>query len=177
MIARLQKSVTWLVLAVGAATAAISYTYWAKNTGRCITAHAAAERCQQVATQLEQLRAAPQKARLASRSADDLGSVVEKAATDAQLARDRVLRIDPQPAKRLGKSDYLEQTTEVELLAVSLRQLIGFVYNLSDADRELAMGSLRLQVPHTAENSGGEELWLANLVLTQRIYAPLTGRR
>lgn len=177
MIPRLLKSVTWLILAVGAAGGALSYTYWAKNTARRLTAEAAAERCQQVATQLEQLRTAPQKARLASRSADDLGSVVEKAAADAQLARDRILRIDPQPAKRLGKTDYLEQTTEVELLAVSLRQLIGFLYNLSDADRELATSSLRLQVPHAAENSGGEELWLANVVLTQRIYAPSTGRR
>lgn len=177
MIPGFLKSVTWIVLVAGIAAVGVSYTYCRKNSTRRVTAQLAAERCQYIAVQLEQLRTAPPKATLASRSADDLGSVVEKAAADAQLARDRVLRIDPQPAKRLGKTDYLEQATEVELRAVSLRQLVTFLYNLSDADRELAIGNLRLQVPHAAENSGGEELWLADIVLTQRIYAPTTGRR
>jgi hypothetical protein len=108
---------------------------------------------------------------------DDLGTAVEQAAADAQLARDRVLRIDPQAAKRAGKTDYLEQTTEVELLAVPLRQIVEFLYNVSRTDQQLQINTLRLRLPHEASGANSQELWLAGIILTQRIYAPTTAGR
>lgn len=133
------------------------------------------ESCRALATKISELRQSPSHARASTRSTDDLASVIEKAAADAQLARDRVVRIDPQPPKRVAKSDYLDQTTEVELLNINLRQLVSFLFNLAASDSGLNVSTLRLQVPHS-DNADSAETWLADIVLTQRIYAP-TSRR
>jgi type VI protein secretion system component VasK len=160
------------VVGVGA-----SYWYYAKNSEQLKTATENLSACRALAAQIAEAGKSPQRARLESWSLDDLGRAVEKGATDAQLAADRVLRIDPQAAKRLGKSDYLEQATEVELLAVTLRQIIDFLYNVTHSDDQLQIGTLRLRMPHETNEPSGQELWLADIVLTQRIYAPTTAGR
>jgi len=163
------------LLAPALAIVGMSYWHYSKNINALNNCLANVESCQRLAAEIDLIRQAPQRARLTTRSADDQGAAVEKAASKAHLARDRVLRIDPQPPKRLGKSDYLEQATEIELLAVSLRQLVELTFNLGRGDSELAVGTLRLRMPHEAEQAG-PELWLADIVLTQRIYAPTTQR-
>jgi hypothetical protein len=107
-----------------------------------------------------------------TRSIDDLGSSIEQAASQAQLQRDRILRIDPQPGKRLGKTDYLEQGTELELANVTLRQLIEFLFDLAAGDEQLRVNSLRLRAPHDLDAGRSDELWLVDVLLTQRVYAP-----
>lgn len=174
MIMRSTMVAHWVLIGAAVCALAVSYVYYAGKSGRLDAARDSVRGCEQLAAQIGQIRQAPQKARLTTRSADDLGTVVEKAAADAQLARDRVLRIDPRPAKRLGKTDYLDQATEVELVSVSLQQLVGFLCNLTASDGELGMSTLRLQMPHTSSDSTSNELWLADVILTQRIYAPTT---
>jgi hypothetical protein len=68
----------------------------------------------------------------------------------------------------------LEQATEVELLAVTLRQLVDFLFVVASHDDQLEIGTLRMRVPHETNDSAGPETWLADVVLTQRIYAPTT---
>lgn len=130
--------------------------------------------CQELARQIAAAQNAPQRASIATWSQDDLGTAIETAATDAQLSRDRVLRIDPQAPRRLGKSDYLEQATEVEFSAVTLRQLVEFLFAVQGRDDQLEIGTLRLRVPHGKADAECPETWLADVVLTQRIYAPTT---
>ncbi len=130
--------------------------------------------CEQLAKEFRVAQRSPQRASLKTWSQDDLGTAVESAAAEAQLARDRVLRIDPQAPKRLWKTDYLEQATEVELSAVTLRQLVDLLFVVASRDDQLEIGTLRMRMPHETGNSAGPETWLADVVLTQRIYAPTT---
>jgi hypothetical protein len=130
--------------------------------------------CEQLAKEIGDAQQSPQRASLKTWSQDDLGTAVESAAAEAHLARDRVLRIDPQAPKRLGKTDYLEQATEVELSAVTLRQLVDFLFVVANRDDQLEIGTLRMRVPHETGVSAEPETWLADVVLTQRIYAPTT---
>jgi hypothetical protein len=150
----------------------ISLWYYGRNTSRLESAIGNLRGCQELAADIIQARQAPQKARLETWSQDDLGTVVEKAAADAQLPPDRVLRIDPQPPKRLGRTDYLEQATEVELMNTTLRQLVDFLYNVTRNDDQLEVATLRLRMPHDGADATKPELWLADVVLAQRIYAP-----
>lgn len=166
-----------VVLLAAACGVAASSWYYCRSAERLETAARNLHQCKTLAAKIADAAQTPQRARLESRSIADLGTTIEKAATDAQLARDRVLRIDPQAAKRLGKTDYLEQATEVELSAVTLRQIVEFVYNLARTDEQLHVRTLRLRMPHDAGNSTAPELWLADIVLTQRIYAPTTVKR
>lgn len=168
---------TRLVFLIAALTAASAcYWHYLSNIKALESSLDNVESCERLAAEIDGIRQAPQRARLTTRSADDLGTAVEKAATNAHLARDRVLRIDPQSARRLGKTDYLEQATEVELLAVNMRQIVDLVHNLVSGDGELAINTLRLRMPHDTDQQAGPELWLADIVLTQRIYAPTTSR-
>ena len=162
----------FLVLVTTALACGAGYWHFAKSTERLAIASKNLRECQQLATEIRRSQAAPQRALLETTSQEDLGGLVEKAASEASIGRDRLLRIDPQPAKRLGKSDYLEQATEVEILGVNLPQLVDFSFRFTDKD-QLEVGTLRLRTPHQVQQTA-EELWLAEIVLTQRIYAPTT---
>jgi hypothetical protein len=150
-----------------------SYWHYLQNVSRLDAAAQNLRHCEIIAEKIADARQTPQRVRLQSWSQDDLGTAVEKAATAAQLARDRLLRIDPQPAKRIGKTDYLDQATEVELAGVTLRQLVDFIYEITHSDDQLDAATLRLRAPHDLTNNPGQELWLADVVLTQRIFAPI----
>jgi hypothetical protein len=158
------------------AIVAVCYWYYQSNDSRLENSLINMQSCERLAAEINRVRQVPQRARLTSQSVDDQGAAVEKAAAEAHLGRDRVLRIDPQSAKRIVKSDYLEQATEVEFLAISLKQLVDFVFNLTRVEAELAISTIRLRLPHDSDPSG-QELWLADVVLTQRIYAPTTPRK
>jgi len=166
----------WRQLFLAAAIVGLGASYWHYSTSasRLIAAMDNLRSCEQLAEEIGNAQRSPQRASLQTWSQDDLGTAVESAAADAQLARDRVLRIDPQAPKRIGKTDYLEQATEVELLAVTLRQLVDFLFVVASNDDQLEIDTLRMRVPHETNDSAGPETWLADVVLTQRIYAPTT---
>jgi hypothetical protein len=170
------RRLLWLWPVVLASAVGMTYWHYRMCIQRLDMASTSYRSCQQLAVEISEARQAPQHAQLETRSLDDLGSSIEKAATKAQLERDRVLRIDPQPGKRLGKTDYLEQATEVELVNVTLQQLVEFLFNVAESGEQLQVHTIRLRTPHSPDASGGDELWLADAVLTQRVYAPTTPR-
>jgi len=169
----------WRLLCVVAAIAGLGASYWhySTNSIRLEVAVDNLRNCERLAQEIGSAQRSPQRASLTTWSQDDLGTAVESAAADARLARDRVLRIDPQAPKRLGKTDYLEQATEVELSAVTLRQLVDFLFAVAGRDDQLEIGTLRMRAPHEKGDSASPETWLADVVLTQRIYAPTTPHR
>jgi hypothetical protein len=175
------KSITqrwpFVICVGGVIVLAASYWRYTTSVTRLAGAQANLKDCEQLAQQIQNAQQAPQRASLDTWSQDDLGSAVENAASEAQLRRDRILRIDPQSPKRLGKTDYLEQATEVELSAVTLRQLVDFLFAVQARDDQLGIGTLRLRMPHGNSGEQSPETWLADVVLTQRIYAPTTPHR
>lgn len=148
--------------------------YYSTNAARLSSAQENLHACRQLAAAIQTAKQTPHRARLETRSLDDLGMAIESAAASAQLARERVLCIDPQAPKRLGKTDYMEQATEVELTEVTLPQVVNFIYEVGGRDEQLRTDTLRLRMPHVSTESTTDELWLADVILTQRIYAPTT---
>jgi type II secretory pathway pseudopilin PulG len=169
----LSRAVGFVLLA----SAAGSAWYYSINAARLSAARENLHTCRQLATAIQAAKQTPHRARLETGSLDDLSTAIENAAASAQLARERVLRIDPQAPKRLGKTDYMEQATEVELTEVTLPQIINFIYEVGGRDEQLRTDTLRLRMPHVSTESTTEELWLADVILTQRIYAPTTPHR
>jgi hypothetical protein len=177
MIIAIRSHFRLLVFAIAVAALAAAFWYWCTNAARLNTAIENLRACEKLAEEIRSVQLLPQAAKADEWSQDDLGAAVEAAATDAGLGRDRILRIDPQSPRRVGKSDYVEQATEVELSNVTLRQLVEFAFGISNRDDQLENGVLRLRVPHGSSEKVEEELWLADLVLTQRIYLPAGSHR
>jgi hypothetical protein len=133
--------------------------------------------CRDMSTAIERLKQQSQRARLASQSLSDLAQAVEAAATAANLSRDNIVRIDPQALRQIGETDYKEQPTEVELQSVGVAQLKQFLDAVAHSDSNFEVRTLRLRPPHDDEASQDKpETWLAEVVLTQRIYAPKSTR-
>ncbi len=171
------RVVELLAAAIAVAVLVASGVHYRASKAGAATAAENLAICRQVASQIRQLRQRSQHASLVGRSLSDLGDDVEQAAEGAGLSRDSIVRIDPQAVRRVGDSDYEEQSTEVELLATTVRQIEQLVVGLAVTDSNLEVRTVRLRTPREEAARGGAELWLAELVLTQRIYAPKSARR
>lgn len=169
----------WHVLSalIAASCVIFAYWYWSTNAARLKVAVDNFANCERLTAEIRSLKLSPQTAKTENWSQDDLSSAIEASAAGAQLDRDRILRIDPQAPRRLAKTDYVEQATEVELSDVSMRQLVDFLFGISDRDDQLENATLRLRVPHSTEDGNTAELWSTDLILTQRIYSPAPSRR
>ncbi|HEV3006726.1 MAG TPA: hypothetical protein VGX78_19810, partial [Pirellulales bacterium] len=91
----------------------------------------------------------------------------------AQIPSNCLVRIDPQPPRRLEDSAYKEQATHVDLREVSQQQLLRFLYELERGETPLRAKSLRLAAPaQVATAAGSAETWGAELTLTYVVFAP-----
>jgi len=144
--------------------------------GQRAAAHGAAEnlvRCRRLAGRIRALRRRPARAAERERQSAELTGPIERAARDAGIPSDRLVRISPEPARRLGESAYEEKPTRVFLKRVTLEDLVTMIHTLTDPERGLDLKSLRL-----AATSRGvaEGTWSAELVLTYLIYKPARTR-
>lgn len=147
---------------------------WNSKRAAAQTATANVEACRQLAMQIANLKARPSRAALESRSTTDFTQRVEKAAQNAGLAQDSILRIDPQPARRVEDTTYLEQPTTLELRDISLQHLTTFLLALTADDSSPIVSALRLTVPRQQATRGEGEPWHAEVTLTHLIFSPET---
>ena len=94
---------------------------------------------------------------------------IERAAKAARVDARSLVRITPEPARRVGDTAYKEKPTSVLLKGVTLKQLVGLMHRLSSDRRGLAARSIRIAAPR-AEDTGAT--WNAELTLTYLIYDP-----
>ncbi|HUY31658.1 MAG TPA: hypothetical protein VMV69_02685 [Pirellulales bacterium] len=137
--------------------------------------------CEELAGEIAKLGAKPSHVTLQTQSSTDVAGRIEAAAQFAQLPMNSLVRIDPQPARRLGDSVYKEQATHVELREVTLKQLIEFLHHLHGSKAPPGPGggtsfrakSLYLTAPAQTTIAGaGTETWRVELTLTYLIFAP-----
>jgi hypothetical protein len=122
---------------------------------------------------INSLREAPIKVEETARTGDALARLVESAAQQAGLPNDRIVHVAPAEPRRIGDSPYLEQTTAVELRAVSLRQLTEFSISLGNKEPRITIPTVALRVPPGEANSNtANELWNVQLTLTAHVFAP-----
>lgn len=175
---RLSKPELGTALMLGLLLALAGGSAWSFREARR-SAQSAAEAladCRRLAAQIEHMRRAPRRAAASMSNTAELASRVEEAARGAGIAPAAVLRIEPEPGRRVGDSAYRSQATRVELDGVSLRGLITFLDRLRSGSDRLEAERLRLSAPRGAVEAQ-DEPWRAEVVLTQLVFAPITRGR
>jgi hypothetical protein len=93
------------------------------------------------------------------------------AAVAAHLG-DQLASIDPGSPARVRDSDYMQTPIYLRLNAVSLRQLVAFLYELSITDNSLRTTDIELTPPLTTPVNRPDpgDLWLADITLSCLTY-------
>lgn len=129
--------------------------------------------CRELASEISKLRGRPSQITLQAQSGAELARQIESAAQVAQVPNNCVVRIDPQPARRIGESPYKEQPANLELRAVTLKQLVQFLQTLQEGGAGLRTRSMRLIAPRQEATAPSDaETWMAEVTLTSMIFAP-----
>lgn len=125
--------------------------------------------CRELTARIKKIRHRPRKADDAERLATETTRRIETAALSAGITTDKLIRITPEPAQRLGDTVYKEKPTQVALKKITLKQLTWFVHALISGPDALHARSIRLTAPRR-EDTGN--LWSAEVELTYLIYDP-----
>ena len=139
---------------------------------RAVTANRNEQVCRSLASRIEQLKRGQRHADLKSRSETELSRKIESAAQSAGLQPSHIVRIHPRDPMRIADSDYKDQSTDVELRPVTLKQLIAFLDTIA-SDTGIQGSFVWLTAP-TQEPSAvsAVEPWNAQMTLTNLIFAP-----
>ncbi|MBE3068812.1 MAG: hypothetical protein IMZ66_01110 [Planctomycetes bacterium] len=157
------------VLALAVAWAAWSLTRLAEARAAAEGAAHDLATCRRLEGDILHLRARPATAADRERQSAEVTAPIEKAAREAGLAGDRLVRISPEPAQRVGETEYLEKPTRVLLKNVTLKQLARMAYVLGTPPTGLDLKSVRLTAPSRDASDG---TWSAELVFVYLIYEP-----
>jgi hypothetical protein len=126
-----------------------------------------------LANSIRTLRAKPAKLESTARSAESLAQLIETSAQKVGLGTDHIVHVAPSEPRRLGNTPYLEQSTAVELRAVSLKQVVDLTQAVSQAAPRLTVPSISIRVPPSDANPAATtELWNVELTLTGHLYEP-----
>ncbi len=148
--------------------------------------------CRRIAAEIESFRMAPKAAVLEQQTSQQISLAVQSAAQVAEIPDSEILEIRPRHGRRLEKSPYIEQPTEVPIRKATLGQLSRFLGELSAIDSGLKPVSITLKAPHAVSNSasnsasnaasndartevtefGFTEFWECDLVLTYLVFSP-----
>lgn len=172
---RLQFQVLLLLVLLMAATGWAFMRLADRRTAAQDAADQLAE-AQQLIAQIEALREKPVLAGVQEMPPTDLAQLIEQAAQQARLDTAQIVRIWPEPARRLGETPYRQKPTQLLLRNVSLEQLTRFLLQLVQGPYQLRVSGLRLSAPRSlaaggAGDSGGNR-WVAEVTLTYLLYSP-----
>ena len=162
------------IATIGCLMAVLSWSGWQMQASRA-AAQLAAEnlgQCQALAQKIAALQHGPSRATLKAKSSTELAKRLEQAARAAKVASDRITRINPQPARRVGETVYKEQQTRVELRGVTLRQLVTFLDAVTGEATGLHVAGLRISAPRQegASTQKNAETWIAEVTLTEFVF-------
>lgn len=165
---------SWMIVGLGALLFVVNLLAYLELSASQASARAAADNlaeCKVIAGDIANLRRQPSKVTLEAHSATELSSQVEQAMKFAQLRANCLVRVDPQPARRMAVGDFKEQATSLELRSVSLKQLIHFLHKLETGGAGLRTKSLQMASVKAATEAT-TETWNVQVVLTSLIFAP-----
>lgn len=123
--------------------------------------------CGEMAKSIEQYMQRPALASEHELLATQTNSLIEKAAVDAGISKRSLIRITPEPARRIEDSSYKDKPSQILLREVTLKQMVPFVHNLLDAG--LNAKGIRL-VSQKPEDSG--PMWTMEITMSYLVYDP-----
>lgn len=122
-----------------------------------------------LARQIQALRDQPTIADDRALQKDDMTRRIANAAAAAALDEKRLIAIEHQTARRIGRSAYLEEPTRLTFKDVTLRQVLTTLDTLTNDDSRMHVSRLRLTAPRRDTNS---EFWNVDATVTYLIYEP-----
>jgi type II secretory pathway component PulM len=176
---RWQSCAHYLALALLLAACWLSYRQYENGRARLASAQQDLEEAATLAQQITLLRQKPDRAAASSRSEQSLAEAIEKSTAAAGLVREQIARIEPQPPRRAGDTDYLEHATMVQIDAVRLDQLAQAIQALRGVAGldQLRVSAMRISAPYQAPSIEGPETWNVELTLTYFVYSPKPAAR
>ena len=159
-------SVLFVLLAV---VAGWSHGLMSRARSRAQAARDDLKECYRLAAEVEGAKRRPALAAEHERVTTEVTGLIEEAAKGARIATEKIERITPQAARRLGDTVYTEKPTQVVLQDVTLKQAVEFLHGLASSGRGLFPKSLRIVAPRREDAA---DLWTAEAVVTYLIYDP-----
>lgn len=136
-------------------------------------AKAETQQCLLIVDKIIQARTKPSFAVVDPQSTAKITEQIEFSLKESGIPVGNLIRVDPRPPKRIGKSCYKKQYTHLELHNATLPSLVRFLHILSDTDLKLNISELKLRTPRRDDKTINEkEFWQTELVLTQLIFSP-----
>ncbi|MDB4614417.1 hypothetical protein OAH18_01880 [bacterium] len=152
--------------------AATSYAMMVSRADRFQRAVESVEDCQNLVGQIEKLKTAPKLAALEADSSTWLGERIEAVRDAVGIPQSKVVRIEPQPSVRLGRSQYRVTPTRIELKDVTLREIARLAGSLADEANGLTVRDLEFSRGNRPDLP--DEQWDAEFTLTQLVFSPTT---
>ena len=146
-----------------------AYSEWADQYDAAANSATALAECRATADQIALLRERPVLAGAREMGSSEITPRIEKAALAAGLSATDLVRISPEPARRLGESPYREQSTEVVVEGVSLRQSVELLHAITNGQPGLRVKEIRLSAPQAADT---RDRWTLEATLAALIYSP-----
>ncbi|MEZ6192073.1 MAG: hypothetical protein R3C45_12415 [Phycisphaerales bacterium] len=122
-----------------------------------------------LARQIQALRDQPTLADDHALQKDDMTRRIANAAAAASLEEKRLIAIEHQTARRIGRSAYLEEPTRLTFKDVTLRQVLTTLDALTNDDSRMHVSRLRLTAPRQDTST---ESWTVDATVTYLIYEP-----
>ena len=125
--------------------------------------------CRRMTAGIESYQKRPVKAAEHVQLATETTGLIEKSAKDASIDLRNLIRITPEPPRRVGDTVYKEKITFVHLKNTTLKQLVALVHNLIGAQQKLQVKTIRIAAPQVDDTGSW---WTVELSLTYLIYEP-----
>ena len=125
--------------------------------------------CRRMTAGIEACQKRPVQAAEHVQMATETTGLIEKSAKDASIDLRNLIRITPEPPRRVGDTVYKEKATFVHLKNTTLKQLVALVHNLITAQQKLQVKTIRIAAPQPDDTGSW---WTVELALTYLIYEP-----
>lgn len=155
---------------IGCAVA--TFTMMRSRADRFSRAEHSVARCQKLIDQIAKLKAAPRLAALEADSSTGLSERIESSRSAVGIPQASLVRIEHQPAVRLGRSQYRVTPTRIELTNITLNELVRMADALADESNGLTVRDLEFSRGNRQQSP--VERWDAEFTLTQLVFSPTT---
>ena len=186
----------WLLAALPLAAVLLAATAFQERQRAASERRSLAEsvvETQRLAATLRRLEAASTPSAAAAASPDEISNRVQAAQTAAGIDEVALREVQNPEPTRVGRTDFVQRATRIELREVTLPQVAAFAIALEDDAAGLVARRLRLTTPRSQSATGGvrrstptppdgqavdaDERWNAELTLTQTIRSPTVRER
>lgn len=123
--------------------------------------------CREMIQSIDQYRQRPALASEHELLATQTNSLIEKTAIGAGISKRSLIRITPEPARRLEDSSYKDKPSQILLRDVNLKQMVPFIHKLLSAG--LNAKSIRLVSPKPDDTG---QLWTMEITMSYLVYDP-----